>query len=116
MTNLVILPPDIPFMAEKYNPTAGNDTDYPVYNLVGPRRDQFFRFSVATTVSSIFFEDPRVLSTRTADFLVIARADTLKADGCTAVKLEYFDGAAYQIAVNDTSFASATLYGPNSND
>lgn len=99
------------------------DSTYALGNLVNGER--YLRGKLASAVAA----DPLITydlgtvaaaaTTATANHLIIARADLLKAQniGTVTIKAHTSDnyGAATSV-YNDAAFASATLYGPNATD
>lgn len=119
MTNLKIAYADIPYNAVTITPTIADDPLQPVYNLIaGERIWRYATVSTGTSLSIVFdlgFDYAE--KQNTADYLIIARADLLINTGVTAVALaRSADGSSYTNEVNDASFASATLYGPRTDD
>jgi hypothetical protein len=115
MSNLVI---GIPSYTDNttLNPLATTgtfETNLPVKNLLSGARSRLGRLSTATTSYTIT-TDTGGAATRAVDFLWIARANILKAQGCTRIKLA--GGTSGDICGLDTTFGATTLYGRESED
>lgn len=92
------------------------DPDYPIYNLIGGKRHNYFRFSSAAA-SGYVRADLGSAATKTCDHMCIARADLLKAYGVTSMTLERgSDGAAWTTQATIGSFGSLSLFGPRGHD
>lgn len=119
MTNLLLSYSDIPGAALSWISSGAFDEDFMIGNLHhGPR---FLRGKEASeNASSVTITyDLGSGVTKAADHLIIARADLLQAQGISAVYLKAGSTSTYGSATEiyaDASFASATLYGPQSND
>ncbi len=116
-STLLISAVDIPFSSLLVSPAAAADEDLNEYNLMAKNRYSLFQFATAATSNSIRW-DLGTASTKAVDHLIIARADILKTAGATSITLAGgSDGATFgTTAITDASFASATLYGPRSDD
>lgn len=119
MTNLKIAYPDIPYNAVTITPTITDDPLQPVYNLIaGERIWRYATGSTNTTLSIVFdlgfdFADKQ----NTAEYLIIGRADLLQNTGVTGITLARSDDfSVWTTVYTDASFASATLYGPRTDD
>lgn len=107
---------DVPFNSINISPAATSDSDLSIYNWIGGRRYSYGQFAAAAASNSVRF-DLSSSVTKSSNHLIIARADILKTSGTTAVTLSRgTDGVAFTTEYTDASFASATLYGPRSDD
>lgn len=116
MTYFQIGFPDVNGRAQAITPSDAYDSDYPQYNLLSKERYQVAKLASAVAVGTHYVEyDLGSGVTSSCDFLYIARADLLKAALVTQVRL-YGSNGAYSAVYTDAGFASATLYGPRSQD
>jgi hypothetical protein len=116
-STLLISAFDIPAASLYISPAAAADEDLNEWNLQAPNRYSLFQFNAAAASNSIR-HDLGSAVTKSVDHLIIARADMLKTAGVTSITLSGgSDGATFgTTAHTNASFASATLYGPRSND
>jgi len=114
-TSLVISYPSIPFAAPYINVSAASNPYRPEYNLIAGERYLTFEKSAAATSWDITFGLGS--TTKSADHLILARADILQSLGVTDLTLSRSsDDSAYTTELTTAAFASATLYGPDGND
>lgn len=115
-TNLVISFPDIPEAAIATTSSATGATDFDPANLArGPRYLGFKRAAAGSSLTITY--DLGSATTKSIDHLVIARADKLVSGGVTQVDVDRStNGSSWTNEYTDSSFASATLRGPASED
>lgn len=117
-TNLVIGYSDIPKNAIYVEPLNTWAEATPYDNArVGERYEIAQLASTIATNTRVLYDAGA--SSKSASFLAIARADQLKAANCSRVTLLGNSSNNYGTAVtvyNNATFASATLYGPRSDD
>lgn len=119
MTNIYIAYPDIPFNSVVITPSATMHSFMDEMNLVCGERYQRAEFASGTTTRNYKFDLGTAYASKqaTVDHLILARADLLQAAGVTRIQLaSSSDDSAYTDRIDDSSFASATLYGPRSDD
>ena len=95
------------------------DSTYPLSNLFGGNRTDVHRLASAASGDYRIAFDMGTTSTRTANFLYIARASLLQYGTVGTVSLKAASANIYGSATTihqATSFTSATLYGPASDD
>lgn len=117
-TNLLIGFPDIPAAATTTT-SHTLETNYGVSNLFGDGRSALCRASTATIGDHIFTFDLGASVTKSANFLIVGRADLLQAGGITSLVLRSHTADSYAAGATQTStatFATDTLYGPNAED
>lgn len=119
MTNLLIAYPDIPSEVATVTSGATMAELFSHWNLFSKHRYQHAKLNTAAATYTITFDlgpDYADLSNG-LDFLYLARADILKANGVTQVVVQSSpDNSAWTTRLTEASFASATLYGPRSHD
>lgn len=117
-TNLVISYPDIPWNAIYSDTTPDYSSASVIHHsshITGQRFIRWYWPSASTTPSVRY--DMGTGNTATADHVIIARADLLQSAGVTRMRVKRgSDGSAWTDQVDDASFATATLYGPRTND
>lgn len=118
MTNLLLSHADIPGLALTWDSTHAFDEDQMLGNLhKGPR---FLRgkLASATTSATTLTYDLGADRTKSANHLILARADVLLASGITTVTLKAGDTDVYADAteIHSVTLSIATLYGPGSSD
>jgi hypothetical protein len=113
---LYIAYPQHPKNAVQIVPNVTFDTDYPYTHSIDGERANYAQISSASNLSAEY--DLGVGGEATASYLIIARADKLQAQGVTEATLSGATaiGGSYSTVTTDASFASATLYGPRSDD
>lgn len=114
-TNLLIAFPDIPVSALTVTAAGDGRNGKPYSNLFWGKRSQgFIKDGSATSWSLVF--DLGTGNTKAVDHIIIARADELSVD-ITDVDIDSSpDGSAWTERYADSSFSSATLRGPDSED
>lgn len=117
MTDFLIGFPDIQARAVQVKSTVTWDEDFSVHNL--RRGERYLRAKLATSatgVKKVNFDSGAGV-TKQAQYLIIARADLLKAANVSQITLHGNASAYGSNAIHDNaSFGSATLYGPRSHD
>ena len=116
-TNLFIANADIP-LASSGAPVLGTPaaTGFPVANLFGGNKTDIFKNTGVSGSSSIRID---LAAAKTFDFLYIGKADLLKKDVVTTVEVFRNTSNTFGTATSvltASSFGSATLYGPRSED
>lgn len=116
-SSLLISNGDVPYNSLWVSPSVAADLDLNEYNLIGGPRYAFFKFGTAATSNSVRF-DLGTGTTKACNHLIISYANLLIGAGCTTLTLAGgSDGSTFgTTAYTNSSFASATLYGPHSND
>lgn len=116
MTSFLIGYPDIPESSE-ITTSEAFDLDFPHYNLItGYKFQHAFLQTASGTTKTITF-DLGASTTRSAEYVYLARADLLQDALCTTFKLQRStDGSAWTDVVSQASFGSETLYGAKLDD
>lgn len=118
-TNLLIGTCDIPSRAVTATVSATADSLYPLTNLFGGNKTDYFRLNANSASPIIITFDLGAGNTSTANFLYIGSARLLKNTGITAVRLvgnSTNNIATGTTVLNVTSFNTQTLYGPDEDD
>lgn len=123
MTNLLIGYPDIPqsatrwIMANGFSGTANQNEDYPMINTMRGERYQFAKSNSNATNHYLEY-DLGPTSTKSVDFVIISRLDTVvAADSAATITLYGGSTTAPSNSVHAVgAVGSATLRGPWSND
>jgi hypothetical protein len=118
-SNLLISHPDISFNCNKVTCSVTDDSDFPHYNLISGRRDSHFQTAANQTVLTLTYDLGSGYASKqnTLNHIVLARCDILKAAGLTKIEIDRSsDGSAWTNQYVNASMASATLYGPRSDD
>ena len=119
MSNCKISRADIPYFATTITPSSTVLDFCGVYNLASGQRWSHFAFDSNSTTRSIVFDLGPSYATKggTIDHFILCRADLLKAAGVTSVTVASSpDNSVWTTRAEELSFASATLYGPRSED
>lgn len=113
-TNLMIGIPSLTDSTSSSVSTTGTfESARPVTNLISGGRSRLGRISAANTGFTVTFDTGSAAS-RTIDYLYIAKANIIKAQLATRLKLA--GGTSGDIAGISTTLQSLTLYGRNSQD
>jgi len=118
MSNLLISYPSIPLEAvESLNSVAYNE-DFNYRNLISTERHAWAEATAGASGTINNEYDLGVGKTKAVDHIIVARADSLIAQGTTTLRLSTTTaiGGTYADVLTDASFASATLRGSNSQD
>ena len=115
-TNLLIGYPQIA-TDSTLTPSSAFNSAYPETNLVYGARTDLAQLDTADTESSIVY-DAGTASARQIDFVYIAKANILKAQGSKRAGLSgSTDDVTYtEIALNTAGLQTCTLYGPDAQD
>lgn len=116
-TNLLIAYPQITIDATSVTSSSSADTSYPIKNVITGGRPNITQLATATTSSWIKF-DIGASAAKTIDYLIVAKAKTLKSAGSKKVLL---DGSTDDVSYTNicgaaSTFQSLSLYGPHSED
>lgn len=107
--------PDIPYNAVARETANTWEADFGYGNLVSGERYLFAKPSAAGDLDVTF--DLGTGNTSAVSFIILARADKLQSAGVTSVLLKSGDGiSSPSTQLTISSFNTATLYGPRSND
>lgn len=116
MSNLKFSFNSIPFQAVTITNSGDELEDHPLINTFDSKRHCWFRADTAGT-SITFTYDLGSATTLTADHFIMARADRFQDDSGSQVRLRHSpDNAVWTTVFDNTTFASETLTGPNSQD
>lgn len=114
MTSLKIAFPDIPYNAKIITPGSPTDPDQGERNLISGKRHRGFQFADDDTTGELVF-DLGAGNERTAEYVIVARADRLVRNGLERFQLaNSSDDSSYSDCVDATDFS--TLYGPHAGD
>jgi hypothetical protein len=119
MTSLLICYPDIPYNAVTITPSATTDTAQNEFNLTaGPRSNGFALASAGTTLTLDFDLGAGFATEQnTVNYVILARADKLQAGAMSQLLIRSSsNGSVWTTRITQSSFSSATLYGPRSDD
>lgn len=112
--SLLIAYPDIASRALEILPSTAYDDLHPVTNVLFGARHALGK-TTASGSSTVRYDLGSGV-TASSNFVIIARADILKADNCTTLALNGSATTTPGAVYSDASFATATLYGPDSAD
>jgi hypothetical protein len=118
-TNLLIGHAEIPLAADSITFSSAADTGWPIVNLFGGSRFDMFRVATAASGDHLLTIDLGSGVTATADFLYFSKANLLQNDDVGTITLKAHSANNYAAATTITtisSFGSATLRGPHSED
>lgn len=118
-SNLLIGHAEIPLAADSVTFSSAADTGWPIANLFGGSRFDMFRVATAASGDHLLTIDLGSGVTATADFLYFSKANLLQNDDVGTITLKAHSANNYAAATTITtisSFGSATLRGPHSED
>lgn len=120
MTSFLIGYPDIPISSITITPTEAFAEDNQVENLITGHRYLLGKLNAASATSPkdiVFDLGSDSNNHKPGSYIIIGRADILKNANVTQLDVSRSsNGSLYTSEYNDSSFNSATLYGPRSED
>lgn len=119
MTSLLICYPDIPYNAKTVTASSAENPAQPAWSLTSGERKRGFSLTAATTTLTLDWDLGSDFANKqnTVNYVAIARADKLQAAAMSQLLIRSSpDNSVWTTRITQTSFASATLYGPRTDD
>lgn len=113
---LLIAYPDIPYYSIEVTPAEAYSDFRPVYNLIRGQRNHHGELETASNSTRLIDFNLGSGGTKTASYLILARADLLEDQGVTDVTLQRSSDGSTWTTVATSSIASNLMIGPKGQD